>query len=44
MGRDDRNDHAVFADLDLFNPHPFRQRKQRCPFYHNLTLNDETIF
>ncbi|GHO48506.1 hypothetical protein KSX_66690 [Ktedonospora formicarum] len=32
------DDQAVFGDLDLLDEHPFWERKQGCPFHHNLIL------
>jgi hypothetical protein len=40
----DRNHQAGLSHLDLINEHPFRERKQWCPFHDNLALRHETIF
>jgi hypothetical protein len=44
MSGNDGDEQTAFGDLDLINQHPFRQRKQGCPFHSNLTFGQETIF
>src|SRR2546422_540468 len=44
MCGNDGDEQTVFSHLDLINQHPFRQRKQRCPFHSNLTLDVATTF